>query len=205
MKDKIILVLSIIIILLCGFGVWKTAQSKNFLEDYQIAVQNNKAYESQIGLIKEQNNVFMFTVEQLRYTNDSTIKELDSLRKQLKIKDAKIKQMGKVKEKVFIHDTLNVYDTIFNDANFKLDTCIGDEWYSQCLHLEYPNNIESNIDINTDLNCFIYAKRETINPPCKTWLGRLFQRKHTVINVTVQENNPYADVKEVKFVKILDK
>jgi hypothetical protein len=47
--------------------------------------------------------------------------------------------MGKIKEKVYITDTLRFTDTIFKEVNFKLDTCLGDKWYTNCLHLEYPN------------------------------------------------------------------
>jgi hypothetical protein len=113
--------------------------------------------------------------------------------------------MGKIKERIYVVNTLKSTDTIFKEPDFRFDTCLGDKWYTNCLHLEYPNYISSELDVNTDLNCFIYAKKETINPPCKTWIGRLFQKKHTVINVNVVENNPHSNVKELKFIKILDK
>lgn len=69
--------------------------------------------------------------------------------------------------------------------------------------MEYPSTLTSDICVNTDLNCFIHTSRETVDPPRKTWLGRLFQRKHTIVNVTVVENNPYMDIKENRFVKII--
>lgn len=202
MKTKIIIFLSIIILGLCGFGVWKTIQASNLREEYSVAVQNNKAYEDQLQVANEQNKVFQFTVDQLQYINDSTIRQLDLLRNELKIKDNKIKQMGKIKEYVYMTDTLIMHDTIFSNQDFWLDTCLGDDWYHNHLHLEYPNKISSTIDINTDQSVFLHTTRETINPPCKTWLGRLFQRKHDVYNVTVVEHNPYANVKENKFVII---
>ena len=176
--------------------------NSNLKNKYQVAVANNKAYEAQLT---EQKKVFQFTIDQLNYINDSTIKELDSLRKELKIKDKQIMQMGKIKERIYIVNTLKSTDTFFKEPDFIFDTCLGDKWYTNCLHLEYPNQISSELDVNTDLNCFIYAKKETINPPCKTWIGRLFQKKHTVINVNVVENNPHSNVKELKFIKILDK
>lgn len=92
----------------------------------------------------------MFTIEQLEYINDSTIRQLDSIRKELKIKDSKIKQMGKIREYVYITDSIVTHDTIFNNPEFVLDTCLGDEWYNNNIHMEYPNRISSTIDINTD-------------------------------------------------------
>lgn len=191
--------------MLCGFGIFKSIEYSKLSRKYDTAIQNNKAYESQLDVIQDENKIFQFTIEQLEILNDKSIKELDSMRKELGIKDKKLQQMGKVKEKIYIVDSIIVHDTIFDNPNFVLDTCLGDEWYQNCLHMAYPNEISSQIDINTDLNCFIHTKRETINPPKKTWLGRLFQRKHTVINVTVKENNPYSNIQETKFIKILDR
>ena len=202
MKTKIIIFLSIIILGLCGFGVWKTIQASNLREEYSVAVQNNKAYEDQLQVANEQNKVFQFTIDQLQYVNDSTIRQLDLLRNELKIKDDKIKQMGKIKQYVYITDSIFVFDTIFRDPELCFDTCLGDNWYHNHLHLEYPNKISSTIDVNTDQSVFLHTTRETINPPCKTWLGRLFQRKHDVYNVTVIEHNPYVNIKENKFIII---
>lgn len=203
MKKYIYIIIALVI--LCGFGIFKSIEYSKLSRKYDTAIQNNKAYESQLNVIQDENKIFQFTIEQLEILNDKSIKELDSIRKELGIKDKKLQQMGKVKEKIYIVDSIIVHDTIFDNPDFVLDTCLGDEWYQNCLHMAYPNEISSQIDINTDLNCFIHTTRETINPPCKTWLGRLFQRKHTVINVNVVENNPHSNVKEVKFIKILDK
>ena len=203
MKIKLILISTIV--LLIGVITFQFVRTNNIKKDYNVVLQNNKAYESQLDVIQDENKIFQFTIEQLETLNDKSIKELDSVRKELGIKDKKLQQMGKVKEKIYIVDSIIVHDTIFDNPDFVLDTCLGDEWYQNCLHMAYPNEISSQIDINTDLNCFIHTTRETINPPCKTWLGRLFQRKHTVINVNVVENNPHSNVKEVKFIKILDR
>ena len=205
MKDKIIIILLAVLLGLFGFCIFKSIQASKIRKQYNIAMQNNKAYESQLDVIQEENKVFQFTIEQLEVLNDKSIKELDSMRKELGIKDKKIQQMSKVKEKIYIVDSIVIHDTIFDKPDFVLDTCLGDEWYQNCLHMAYPNEISSQIDINTNLSCFIHTSRETIKPPCKTWIGRLFQRKHTVINVTVKENNPYSNIQETKFIKIINK
>lgn len=202
MKDKIIIILAVITIALCGFGIWKTIQTQKLNKEYNIEVSNNKAYQDQLDVMNQQNKVFQFTIQQLEYINDSTLKQLDSVRKEIKIRDNKIKQMGKIKEYVYITDSVITHDTIFKNKEFTLDTAIGDEWYTNILHFEYPNVISSTIGVNMDQSVFLHATRETINPPCKTWLGRLFQRKHDVYNVTVIEHNPYANIKENKFVII---
>ena len=201
--DKKVLYALITIFLLVGVILCLSIRIGKLNDKYLVSVQNNKAYEAQLSTIKEENKVFQFSIEQLRYINDSTIHCLDSVRKELKIKDRQIQQMSKVRERVYIHNLIKLHDTIFKEPDFALDTCLGDQWYQNCLHLQYPNEIASSVDVNTDTDCFIHTSRETVNPPCKTWIGRLFQKKHTVINVTIHENNPYAKVKESKFVKIV--
>lgn len=192
----------IALVILCGFGIFKSIEYSKLSRKYDTAIQNNKAYESQLDILNEENKVFQFTIEQLEYLNDSTIKELDSVRKELKIKDSKIKQMGKIKEYVYVTDSITVHDTIFKDPEFVLDTMLGDEWYLNNIRLKYPNEISSSVAIKTDQSVFLHTTRETVNPPKKTWLGRLFQKKHDVYNVTVVEHNPYANIKENKFVII---
>jgi hypothetical protein len=63
MKNKIIIILIVILLGLCGFGIFKSIQSNNFRKQYDIAMQNNKAYESQLDVIQEENRVFQFTIE----------------------------------------------------------------------------------------------------------------------------------------------
>lgn len=202
MKKYLIIIVIIIAVLLTGTIAFQSVRIGKIKNQYYTAVQNNKAYESQLDLVQEQNKVFQFTIEQLKQINDSTIMELDSVRRELRIKDSKIKQMGKIREYIIVKNTITLHDTMFKDKDFVLDTCFGDEWYNNWIHLQYPNQISSQIDINTDQSVFLHTTRETVNPPCKTWLGRLFQRKHDVYNVTVVEHNPYANVKENKFVII---
>lgn len=199
------LITAMIIAALVGLLIYQFAMLDMQQDKYNIAMQNNKAYASQIDELNNEKKAFLLTIDQLCYMNDKSINELDSMRRELKIKDKQIMQMSKIKEKIYITDTLKLIDTFFKEPNFRLDTCLGDKWYTNCLHLAYPNQISSELNVNTDLNCFIYTKRETINPPCKTWIGRLFQKKHTVINVDVVENNPHSNIKETKFIKILDK
>ena len=197
---KYIIFIALFITFALAFGL-EVSKNRNLETKYEVAVANNKAYEAQLDSTKK---IFQFTVDQLNYLNDSTINELDSIRRVLKIKDNQIKQMSRVKEYVYIKDTIRLTDTVFKDPDFVLDTCLGDNWYHNHLHMEYPSDISSLIEVNLENDCFIYTNRETINPPCKTWIGRLFQKKHTVINVTVKENNPYVNIKESKFVKIVD-
>lgn len=192
----LILIFILLALVPIQYSGYKKAQEK-----YELEAANCKAYQAQL---ENKTQVFQFTVDQLSYLNDSVVKELDSVRRELGIKDKQLKQLQKIKEYVYITDTVTLHDTIFKDSDFVYDTCLGDRWYSNCLHMAFPDTIMSSIEVELDHDCIVYSRRETINPPCKTWIGRLFQKKHTVCDVIINEHNPYVVNKQSKFIKILE-
>lgn len=176
MKRNIIGILIVVLVGLLCLNAFQARRINVQQKQYEYAINNIKSLNDTLN---DQCIALQLSCDQLRYFNDSTIHELDSLRRELKIKDNKIKQLGRVKQEVYVHDTLRLMDTVFvND--FSLDTCLGDQWYQTCLSMDYPNCISVDNTMNLNTDCLLYVKRETINPPCKTWIGRLFQKKHNV-------------------------
>ena len=157
----------VIIALLVGIIIFQSVRLDRQQDKYNTAVQNNKAYVSQINELNDEKKAFLFTIDQLCYINDKSINELDSMRRELRIKDSKIKQMSRHKERIFIQNTVTVHDTIFAHEGFELDTTLGDKWYTNRIHLAYPNEISSEIDVNTDQSVFLYTTRETVDPENK--------------------------------------
>ena len=51
-----------------------------------ISVSNEKAFIAENSSLRDENMVFKFTVEQLNYYNDSILKKINEVRKELKIK-----------------------------------------------------------------------------------------------------------------------
>lgn len=196
---QLVYILGGLLLAICILFGFQIDKNEKLQSKYEISVNNNKAYEMQLN---DQSIAFQFTVEQLNYINDQNVKQLDSMRTELGIKDKKIKQMSKVKEYVYVHDSITVHDTLFPELDFCFDTCLTDKWRNVCIGLQYPNLIDVCTEMNLDQDCFVHKERETINPPCKTWIGRLFQKKHDVYHVTVIEHNPYANIKENKFIII---
>lgn len=193
-----------VIAILAGLVVYLWGTKSNYRDLYNTAASNNKAYQEQIEGLNESNKAFQFTIDQLEQLNDASVKSLDSMRKELKIKDRKILQMQKTKEYVYIHDSIKVIDTFVKEPDFVFDTCLQDRWHKNCIYIAYPNEIGMSTEVYLEQDCFLYKKRETVNPPKKTWLGRLFQKKHDVYQVVLYEHNPYSTIKENKFIKVLD-
>lgn len=194
--------ISLILILILGAG-YLLYTNKQLREKYNTSVENVKAYDAQLGGLKDDNRVFKLTVEQLNYFNDSIVKKLNESRKELGIKDKHIQQLQYELLTASKADTLDLKNTIFVN-NFKLDTIVGDKWVKTHLHMKYPSTIALKPEVTLERHTFINGKRETVNPPKKFFLFRWFQRKHTVVEVTTRELNPYVEEKIQKYIQIID-
>lgn len=176
--------------------------NKKLSNQYAIAYENIKAYDAELSGLKDDTKVYKLTIEQLNYFNDSITKKMNEVRKELNIKDSKIKQMQYQLSHVEKPDSIILKDTIFVNS-FKLDTIIGDEWANNHIIMSYPNKIKITPRFKLESFLFVDAKRETIKPPKKFFLFRWFQKRHTVLNITVKENNPYVETDEQKFIEII--
>ena len=175
---------------------------QNSQESLKESRNNEKAYQIENLNLKDDNRMFMFHIEQLSYYSDSITDKLNAERKNLKIKDKQIVQLQYMLSKVQKVDTITLVDTIFTPT-VDLDTTIGDKWYSLNLKLKYPSSIIVAPTFTSEKMVFMYLKKETINPPKKTWFGRLFQKKHKVMEVKVVESSPYIENKQTRFIEIV--
>ena len=173
-------------------------------EKMSISVSNEKAFIAENSLLKEENRVFKFTVEQLNYYNDSILQKMNDVRKELKIKDKDLKQMQYLLSEATKKDTIVFRDTLFREPTLDIDTLIGDKWYNIRLGLKYPNLIITNPTFVSEKYIIVNKKKETINPPKKFFLFRWFQKKHYVMEVHIKEKNPYIEEIDNKFVEIID-
>lgn len=172
--------------------------------EYSISIENVKAYDAQLSGLEGDNRVLKLTVEQLNYFNDSIIKKMKVVQKELGIKDKRLQQLQYEASHAQRHDTIVLRDTLFRDPQLKLDTIVGDKWFKTNLHLEFPSTIALSPEIELERYTFINGKRETVNPPKKFFLFRWFQKKHTVVEVNVREMNPYVKNKTQRFIQIIE-
>ena len=182
-----------------------TLNSKNLKlqEDLNRAIANIKAYSVDKDSLKNQAKVYQFTTDQLLYYGDSLTQELDKVRKELKVKDKNLKQMQYLTSKATKSDTIVFRDTIFKETNFKVDTLIGDNWYTLKLCMKYPNELSVTPTFTSKKYIITSKKKETINPPKKFFLWRWFQKKHWVIEVNIKERNPHIKETDNKFIEII--
>nr|DAG87867.1 MAG TPA: hypothetical protein [Crassvirales sp.] len=178
-------------------------QNRVLTNKYETSIENVKAYDAQLSGLEGDNRVLKLTVEQLNYFNDSIIKKMKVVQKELGIKNKRLQQLQYEASHAQRHDTITLTDTIFRN-NFSLDTIVGDKWFKTNLHLKFPSTIALSPEIELERYTFINGKRETVNPPKKFFLFRWFQKKHTVVEVNVREMNPYVKNKTQRFIQIIE-
>lgn len=201
---KYIIAFIVLIIVFLSFSV-RYLQLKNDLlkEENSILINNQKAYVKENSILKKDAILFKFTIEQLNYYNDSIFSEMKKVQKDLKIKDDQLKAIYYLNSQASKKDTVIFRDTLFRDPYLRIDTIIGDMWYSENLLLRYPDTIITNPKFISDKYIILNTDKQTVDPPKKFFIARWFQKKQTIIEVNIVEKNPYIKTKEQKFIEII--
>lgn len=193
------------IILLMGAALTASIKGKKDTEKkWKEAVENVKAYSEQYSTSESKNRAFKLTVDQLKYSKDSIFQKLNEVRKELKIKDSRLKSLQYVSSSFSKTDTIILKDTLFKDPQVEVDTLLSDEWYSVRVGLKYPSTVAVTPVFRSEKSIIVSTKRETVNPAKRFFLFRWFQRKHTVVNVDVVEKNPYVRNQDNRYVEIVE-
>lgn len=205
MKNLKYYVIGAIVLALLGLSFTINQQAKKIKRlnsELVVAANNNKAYESERDSLKDNVLQFQFTIDQLNYSKDSLINRINNIRKEIKVKDKKISELQYLTSVSEKHDSIFVRDTIFKEGAV-LDTTIKDDWSKLTLHAEYPNIVDAKYSFKNETLVVMHDSRVTVDPPKKCWLARLFQKKQTVVEVEVLQQNPYCINKDQKFIKII--
>lgn len=203
MNKRIILIFLFVIGILLIIAVSLGRRNKTLKEEVSILESNQKAFISENSSLKENNRVFKFTIGQLEYYNDSILDKLNKVREELNIKDKNLQQMQYLLSEAQRTDTVIFKDTLFKDPYLNLDTLIQDDWYKLRLNLKYPSTIISSPSFISEKYIITNYRKETIKPPKKCWLLRIFQRKHKIVEVNIVEKNPYIENKQQRFIEII--
>ena len=202
-KRGIICVAIAIILTLGATCIIQHDINQSLKEEHAVATANIKS------LLNDKDNEIIelqLSMDVLRNTSDSIIQNLLEQKEKLEIKDKELVYMMALLSQFKTQDTIKVTvrDTIFVEPDFKFDTCISDEWHTTCVGLKYPNEVSVDATMRSQKDVFVTAKRETINPPARCFLIRLFQKKHTVARITINEENPYIENQENVYIRVVE-
>lgn len=193
-------ILNIIVVVLIATTIIFYNKNIKLNKELDIYSNNQKAFIEENSSLKEEQRIFQFTIDQLNYYNDSLLQEMNNIRKDLKIKDKNLNTIAFINSVITKTDTIVFNDTLFISSK---DTVLGDYWYSLNLKLSYPDTIIVLPKFISNKYIVTSYKKETINPPKKWWILRLFQKKHKVIKVDIVEKNPYIENKQQRFIQII--
>lgn len=203
-KSWIAIIAGIILTGLIATVSMQSARIRNLDKELSYSKANEKALFAEKDSLELNNRTLYLTVDQLNYINDSIIRKMNDARAELKIKDKEIQELQYQLSEASKTDTLYLKDTIFRDKDFSLDTTKKDNWYSLRLQMKYPSEIIITPSFKSERYVAMALRKETVNPPKKCWIARVFQKKHKIMEVIVEEKNPYIDIKEQRYIKIID-
>ena len=167
------------------------------------SISNEKALLSSSDALLNKNRVLQLTIEQFQFVEDSLTSRISEIQKELDIKDKNLKQIQYLLSEAQRKATIVFRVTLFRDSFIKIDTVLGDQWYQLNVGLEYPNTLMITPKFVSEKYIITNYRKETINPPKKCWLFRLFQKKHKVVEVNIIEKNPHIENKQQRFIEIV--
>lgn len=202
MKKYLYLALISIVLFIGVFITYQRAELAKYKELYSKELQNVEAYRASNSGLEKDIREYTMSIDDLRASKDSLDRKLANTIDQLKIKDKNIEYLQYQVKTIQKTDTIALVDTIFVPET-NLDTLLKDKWYSLRLQLNYPSTIVASPSFTSEQHVVINTKKEYNKTPSKIFFIRWFQKKHTVVEVNVEEKSPYITNKENKFIKIL--
>lgn len=205
MNNLKLYIIGALIATLIGLGVAIKTQYNKIQElnaELLVSTNNNKAYEAERDSLRNNAIQFQFTMDQLKHSRDSLINRINEIRKQVNAKDKQITELQYFASVTQKRDSVVVHDTIFQKG-VVLDTLLGDDWSQLAIRAEYPNILNVDYSFKNETLVVMHDSRVTVDPPKKCWLARLFQKKQTIVEIDVVQENPYCVNKEQKFIQIV--
>lgn len=197
------IITSVIIVLSVSSSV---LYKKNITLNRELAKSNSNvnAYELFNSELKDSVLILNYTIDALNNSVDSINQKMNTVRKELRVKDNELESISRLVMTSSKKDTVVLRDTVFIKG-MKIDTILTDNsWYNLALSLEYPNKITVHPEFNSDTYIVISSSKRIVGKPRGCWIGRLFQKRHVVVEGRIVEKNPYINVNEQRFIKIVD-
>ena len=176
-------------------------RANSYKKLYHKELQNVEAYRTDNSTLKETVRQYQMTVDDLNYSNDSLDQKIVKVMKELKIKDNKVKELQYQFTQANRVDTIKLIDTIFKE-NTNIDATFGDEWYTMKLKLQYPSTVITSPTFNSEQFVYIYTTKVYNTKPSKCFFINWFKKKHTVVEVKVEEKSPYINIINQKFIEV---
>lgn len=197
-KNKFHIIAVTIIMILAAFCF----QQNNKLKQANIEIdrlQNNyEYYLNKINEKEEQNKILQLNIDEYKETQDSIIKELHTIQKELKIKDDQLRQSNTIKTEI-VHDTT----VIVKSPNFEI--AIKPNSLTSIIINKKDSILTHKLDIQNTQTLFVTQER-VYKRKYKNWLVRLLHfdfKKKTQLEYQIHNSNDIIKTKDTRLIEII--
>ena len=200
-------VLGLSVGLLLAWGVTLSKQNKKLSESLEMAQNNIEAYQGSLQGSQQANNVLRLDIEQLQQQNDKLLQNIDSVRKELKIKSKQINTAATQKQVLYVKESKGVQGDL---TKILKDTTYNDSIkYNDLTTVHYTigkDTVRIGIDLKNTQYLYIFSKREYKNK--KSFLKSLFTfdfKKVTKYKYEIVNTNDLLKSEDVRIVESTNK
>lgn len=201
MKKYIYIAIVVLIAVLMAGVVILWSSNNKYKGLYEKELQNVEAYQISNSGLEGEIRQYRMTIDELYDSKDSIDRKLVSTMQELDIAKGKIKNLQYQLGKATRTDTITLHDTIF-ERQVDIDTTLGDKWYNLRLQLQYPSTVITTPTFNSEQYVYIYNRKEYVGGKSKWFFINWFKKKYTVTEVKIEEENPYIQTLNQKFIEI---
>lgn len=201
MRKYIFIAITVIFVVLIAGAVTLWHSNKKYKELYERELQNVTAYQISNSGLEGEIREYRMTIDELYDSKDSIDRKLVSVMQELDVARGKIKNLQYQLNRASKTDTIVMHDTIF-ERQVDIDTTIGDQWYNLRLQLQHPSTVITTPTFNSEQYVYIYNRKEYVGGKSKCFFINWFKKKYIVTEVKIEEENPYIQTLNQKFIKI---
>lgn len=155
-------------------------------------------YQDQCSAEKQNNKILQLTIDELVYSNDSILKEINKVKEELKIKDKSLKQAITVQT----HITDTIRDTVTLACNFTKE--LKPNLQTTITVIREDSNLTVIPDIKNEQHLFVLSKRQ-YRRKYKNFISRLLHfdfKKTTSYEYQIVNSNDLINITESTVVEI---
>ena len=200
-------VLGLSVGLLLAWGITLSNQNKKLSESLEMAQNNIEAYQGSLAGSQQANNVLRLDIESLQQQNDKLLQNIDSVRKELKIKSKQINTAATQKQVLSVNESKGVQGDLIEILK---DTTYNDSIkYNDLTTVHYTigkDTVNIGIDLQNTQYLYIYSNREYKNKKC--FLLRLLTfdfKKVTKYKYEIVNTNDLLNSEDVRIVESTNK
>ena len=190
--------------LLIGWSAMLNHQNKKLSESLEMAQNNIEAYQGSLQGSQQANNVLKLTIDDLQNQNDNLVNKIDSVRKELKIKDKQLSNAATQTQIINVNQGKEVVGdiiTILKDSIYKDSINFND--LTTVYYTIGKDTVNIGLDINNTQYLYLYTDRQYKNK--KSFIKRLFTfdfKKLTRSKYKIVNTNDLIKVDSVRVIEM---